>query len=91
MSLTSGERRQYAAIGQRLKAQITLGDDELTDGAVEHVRRAFDKDALVKVRIRTKDRNHCAAVADALASRVPCDLVQQIGRVALFHRAAREE
>lgn len=91
MSLTSGERRQFAAIGQRLKAQITLGEDELTDSAVDHVRRALDKDALIKVRIRTSDRNRCAALADALASRVPCDLVQQIGRVALLHRAASEE
>jgi RNA-binding protein len=87
MALTSRERRALAAKGNRLKADITIRGGELSDATIAHVRNALSKRELIKVRISTDDREECARAADQLAERVPCDLVQRVGRVALLFRA----
>ena len=45
---------------------------------------------LLKVRISTDDREECDRVAEELAARLPCQLVQRVGRVALLFRPAAE-
>jgi RNA-binding protein len=87
MALTSRERRALAARGNRLKADITIRAGELSDATVAHVRNALTKRELIKVRISTDDREECAQTADQLAERIPCDLVQRVGRVALLYRS----
>ena len=87
MPLSSGQRRELAAQGNRLKANIILRADELADSAIEHVRRAFGERELIKVRFSTDDRDECKQAAEALAQRVPCEVVQRVGRVALLYRA----
>ena len=87
MHLSSGRRRELAAKGNRLKASIIVRADDLSDSAVEHVRQAFGEDELIKVRFSANDRNECIRAADDLAERVPCELVQRVGRVALLYRS----
>jgi RNA-binding protein len=87
MPLSSRERRALAARGNRLKASVIIRADELSDATVAHVRNAFGEKELLKIRINTDDREECSRVAVELAARVPCELVQRIGRVALLYRS----
>lgn len=87
MQLSSGQRRELAAKGNRLKASIIVRADDLSESAVTHVRNAFGDHELIKVRFSTNDRNECIQAADGLAERVPCELVQRVGRVALLYRS----
>jgi len=92
MPLSSNERRALAARGQRLRARIVIRAGELSETAVAHVRSAFARADLIKVRISTDDRVACERAAAQLAERIPCELVQRIGRVVLLYRpAARPE
>ncbi len=86
MELTSGQRRALKARGNRIKASVTISAEDLSEAAVEHVRRAFARRDLIKVRLVTDDRELCDRAAAELARRVPCHLVQRIGRVALLYR-----
>jgi RNA-binding protein len=90
MALTPKQRRQLAATGHRLKPSIVLGEQDVTDAVTEHVRRAFDSAELVKIRVSTKDRDVCAAVVSQIVRRVPCEVVQRVGRVALLYRKTHE-
>ncbi len=87
MALTGGERRKLAAAGNRLAATLTIAADNLTDAVVNHVRTALADRELLKVRIHTDTAEECDVAAAELANRVPCDLVQRVGRVALLYRA----
>lgn len=88
--LSSGEKRALATKGHHLKARVSIAGGELSDAAVEHVRKAFGDKDLLKIRISTDDRDECATTALLLAERVPCELVQVVGRVALLYRAVNE-
>ena len=48
MQLNSGQRRELAAKGNRLKASIIVRADDLSDSAVEHVRKAFGDKLLME-------------------------------------------
>jgi len=89
--LTSAEKRALKARGNRLAVRVILSERELTDAAVEHVRTAFGRDDLLKVRVNTKDREICASILSQLAQRVPCEIVQRVGRAALLYRAPHGE
>ena len=91
MLLSSGERRALAARGNRLKANVIVRADELSETTVAHVRTAFGKRDLIKVRISSDDREECARAAEELAERIPCELVQRVGRVALLYRRGAED
>lgn len=86
----SRERRALAARGQRLGAKVTISENEVTEATAQHLRRCFADDELLKVRVNTKDRGVCRALVAQLALRVPCEVVQIIGRVALLFRAAAD-
>ncbi len=86
MPLDARQRKQLAARGNRLSAGLTLGEAELSDRAVDHIRRSFARTDLLKVRINVDDRDLFALLCEDLAARVPCELVQRIGRVALLFR-----
>ena len=87
MPLSSKERRALAARGNRLKASVIIRADELSEATVAHVRNAFGERELLKVRISTDDREACSRAALELAKRIPCELVQRVGRVALLYRS----
>jgi RNA-binding protein len=88
--LSSAEKRELATRGHHLKAHVNVGGGELSDAAVEHVRKAFGDKDLLKVRVSTDDRDECTTTARQLAERVPCELVRVMGRVALLYRAGAE-
>ena len=85
MSLSSAERRALTARGHRLKARLIIRAGDLSEAVVDHVRRALGQQELIKVRISTDDREECARAAEELARRVPCQLVQRVGRIALLY------
>ena len=86
MPLSSAERRELAAEGHHIKARVVVGADELSEAVIAHVRQAFGEKKLIKVRLNTDDRDECERAAAELARRVPCELVQRVGRVALLYR-----
>lgn len=86
MKLSSGQRRELASKGNQLKASIIIKAADVSEAAVEHVRKSFGDKDLIKVRFSTRDRNECIEAANTLADGVPCELVQRVGRVALLYR-----
>lgn len=79
-------RRRLVADANKLKACAALSADKISDGVVEHVRRCFGEQELIKVRIHAGDRAECEASASRLAERIPCEVVQRVGRTVTLYR-----
>lgn len=84
--LNATRKRQLSSDANRLKAQITVSADSVSDAVIEHVRNAFRDRELVKIRIHAADRAACDAAARLIAERAPCQLVKRVGKVATFYR-----
>lgn len=90
MAMNSRERRQLAASAHRLKPSATISAGEPHEGVLTHLREALRTHETIKVRIQAADREAFAQTAAQLAERIPCELVQRIGRVVVLHRGAAE-
>ena len=88
LALTPQKRRALLAEWHRLKPVATLAANELSEGALAHVRAAFANRELVKLRVNADSAAACDTLAQELARRVPCELVRRVGRILLLYRAA---
>ena len=86
MALTTQQKHELTRAGHKLSADIVIASDKLTDATFEHLRQAFTKRELIKIRIDTPDRGDFKQSAEQIAARVPCELVKLIGRVVLLYR-----
>ncbi len=84
--LTSRQRRESAARGQRLKASVHIGRQGVTTQAIDGIRQAFANTDLIKVRVDAEGASEVDAIAEEIAQRVPCQFVQRVGRVVLLQR-----
>ena len=80
------QRRELSALANRLKASLTIGGDDVSDSVIAHVRDAMKRTELMKIRVDAEERAVCDAVAEQLETRVPCDVVQRVGRVLTLYR-----
>lgn len=91
MPLTSSQRRYLRGLAHDLKPVIQLG----AKGATEAVQAEFDQalghHELVKVKIPAEDREDFAAMARQLAESAGAELVQTIGRTAVYYRRHPDE
>lgn len=88
VSIDANHRRALAARGNRLRTSATIVAERLGDAQIEHLRSIWPPEAeLLKIRVAAPDKPTCVAVGEALADRVPCQVVQVVGRVLLLYRA----
>lgn len=90
MPLDSRQRRALAARANRLKPVLTIAAGELDEAAIRHVREAFRNRGLIKLRVQSDSHEQTAHVAEQLARRVPCEIVQQVGRVLVALRRGEQ-
>lgn len=86
MAISTKQKYELTRAGHKLSADIVIAADKLTDASIGHLRQAFTKRELIKVRIDTPDRGNFKQAAEQLAGKVPCEVVKLIGRVALLYR-----
>lgn len=80
------EKRELRSRANRLKARLIVGRKRLTESVLTEVRQELDRNELIKVRMDEDDAAEAERLAQELAERIPCHLVQRIGRVALLYR-----
>lgn len=86
----SAQRRELRSRAQRLKARLVVGRKGITEPFLAEVRGELARLELVKIRIDEDDADEADRLAAELAERVPCHLIQRIGRVALLFRQRME-
>lgn len=86
MALNGRQIRHLRALGHHLHPVVLLGKDGLTDGVLQKVRSELLAHELIKVRLG-EDK----ALAQRVATETRSELVQAIGKVALYYKRHPED
>jgi RNA-binding protein len=88
MALTERQLRFLRGKAHSLRPVVMLGAKGLTDNVVAETVQALRDHELIKVRVRTGERDRRDALLAELVARSECTLVTRIGHVAVLYRAA---
>ncbi|MBK8102310.1 MAG: YhbY family RNA-binding protein [Cellvibrionales bacterium] len=86
MSLDSHTRQQLKALGHALNPVVTVAGKGLADSVLDEVRRALHDHELIKVKFAVGDRVAKQQIIADMCARCECELVQQIGHIALVYK-----
>ncbi|MEE8543217.1 MAG: ribosome assembly RNA-binding protein YhbY [Gammaproteobacteria bacterium] len=90
MSLTESQCKHLRGRGHDLKTVVLVGSGGLTDRVLAEINSTLERHELIKVRIRSGDREARDALIREVVSGSAAALVQRIGNVAFLYRAAEK-
>jgi len=86
MPLNNEQKKQYKSIGHDLKPVLIVAGNGLNEGVIAELDRALADHELIKVEIRSEDREERKAAIAGLCKAGRAELVQTIGKKALIYR-----
>lgn len=90
MPLTADRKKHLRTLGHPLKPVVTVAGKGLSEAVMAELERALEDHELIKVAVRSDDREQRRSLAQAVCERTGAELVQAIGKIILIYRAARE-
>jgi RNA-binding protein len=84
-ALSTKQIAHLRGLGQRLEPTVHLGQAGLTDAVIASLNQALDNQELVKVKLHALKEQR-KQLAEQLAERGRCALVQQVGHVVVLYR-----
>ncbi len=86
MTLSPQQKRELKKLAHHLKPVVMVGQHGLRESVQDEIGIALDSHELIKVKLAGADKADREQLSVAIASRQNADLVQIIGRVAIFYR-----
>ena len=86
MALDIRTRKNLKALGHKLHPVVTVAGKGLSDTVQEEIRRALNDHELIEVMLVVGDRTAKQQVIADICTICDCELVQQIGHVALIYK-----
>ncbi|KGK82314.1 RNA-binding protein [Stutzerimonas degradans] len=86
MPLTNEQKKHYKSIGHHLKPVLIVAENGLSEGVLAELERALNDHELIKVQFRITEREDRHALMEELCKASRCELVQNIGKMALVYR-----
>lgn len=83
--LSPKQRRDLRSRANRLATTITIASGEISTSVIDHVREAFKRQELLKIRVQADDAKSCDHTARRLADAVPCEWIGRVGRVVVLY------
>ncbi|HKM14550.1 MAG TPA: YhbY family RNA-binding protein [Marinospirillum sp.] len=90
MSLKGTQKKELRALGHSLNPVVLVAENGLSEGVVKEADRAITDHELIKIRFNMDDRDERRAMMAELANKLRAELVQTIGKIGLYYRAARK-
>ena len=90
MPLSATLKKQYRTIGHNLNPIVTIAGNGLSESVLAEVERALEDHELIKVKLAITDRLARQETIQTLCHSSGAELVQEIGKVALIYRAAKQ-
>ncbi len=91
MKLSESQKKSLRGLGHQLKPVITVGDAGLSESLLKEFSSTIDHHELIKVRVRTGDRQTRDQIINDLCAGQSATLVTRIGNVALVYRRNDEK
>ncbi len=90
MALKAEKKREYRAIGHKLKPVVIVSENGVTKGVIQETLRALGDHELIKVKFAILDREAKKALMVELCQTCGAELIQSIGKIALIFKPAKE-
>lgn len=90
MTLSADRKKHFRSLGHTLKPVVTIAGKGVTEGVIAETNRALEDHELIKIKIAITDRDSRKQVINSLCESCKAELIQEIGKVALLFREARE-
>lgn len=90
MTLSADLKKQYRSLGHNLKPVVTIAGNGLSENVMSELNRALEDHELIKIKLVVADRELRKQVVEEICQQARCEIVQEIGKVALIFRAARK-
>lgn len=90
MPVSAAEKKRFRTIGHNLKPVVSFGSKGLNEGSLQELERALEDHELIKVKIAAEGREGKAAVLKAITDKSQAELIQAVGSIGLFYRAAKK-
>ena len=90
MKLSEKQRRHLRGLAHPLQPVVMIGNSGLSDGVVAETARALHDHELIKVKLAFEEREDKQEAITQLVKTTRAELVQQVGKIALIYRLARE-
>lgn len=91
MNLSESQKKFLRGLGHKLKPVIVIGDAGLSGSLLKEFSATIDHHELIKVRVRTGDRETRDAIIGELCEKESAERVARIGNVALLYRRNEEK
>ena len=86
MTLSESQKKYLRGLGHKLKPLIIVGDAGLSKSLLAEFASTIDHHELIKVRVRSGDRNSRDSLIGQLCDQGAAELVARIGNVALVYK-----
>ena len=91
MGLTGKQKRAFRGQGNRLKPEVWIGKEAVTEGTIQTLLNSFHTKELVKVKILENCELDKSIVAEQLQEQAEAEIVQIIGKTILLYKPLPEE
>ncbi len=90
-NLTGKEKRALRAQGNRLKAEVWIGKDGISEGTLHTIENSFHTKELVKIKLQENCPLEKREVASILERKTDSTTVQILGNTILLYKPMEEE
>ena len=87
---SKAELKRFRAIGHKLKPNVTIAGNGLSENVLNELKRALKDHELIKIRVLADDRKDRDETIKSVAEQTNSETIQTIGNVALIFKAARK-
>ncbi|MCH9697891.1 MAG: ribosome assembly RNA-binding protein YhbY [Gammaproteobacteria bacterium] len=84
--LNKNQITQLKSRAHHLKPVVTTGQAGLTDAVLEEIEIALNHHELIKVKVRSGDRDDRKQIINSIQSKTQSDIIQVIGQIAVLYR-----
>ncbi|MBT3186790.1 MAG: ribosome assembly RNA-binding protein YhbY [Candidatus Thioglobus sp.] len=91
MKLTNNQKKFLRSKGHALKPVVMVGQHGLSESVLAELESSMNKHELLKIKIRTEDKDEKQKMIDKIIEFSQSHLVQVIGNVMVIYRAFDED
>ena len=88
MKLTSQQKKQFRAIGHKLKPVVTIAGKGLSENVLKELERAIRDHELIKIKINVDTHEAKQAIIENVHNLMGSISVQETGKFALIYKPA---
>lgn len=89
--LTNNQKKFLRSMGHTLKPVVMVGQHGLTESVLTELQSTMSKHELLKIKIRSQDRDEKQQMIEQIIKFSQAHLVQVIGNVVVIYRPFDEE